>query len=257
MFSTTRRPGGILTISIDQTSSELSCGQQLVLRQLVECFNEVGIPATWALPDAAMFQDHVLGGGGRTRHELAIRIGLLHAGAVLDRMTFAEQLQTTTREARLLGADVSTVVCPVLQVTDHLDLLVKNRISAVRDTQTVAAPRSSTLHPQSLCFGIWDVPATTLWPEGKTCWLGDGSLQFRRTLQRAIVAGEFVHLVIDARKLATGANGQLKAIGRLAKYVARRAASGDLRIETVGQLALRCTRKTRSTPAVSILRKVA
>jgi hypothetical protein len=226
-----------------------------VTRQLIAIMETARVPATWAVSDPAHSAATSLILKSAVDHELAILGDANWVGPTAGRTRFARELVRRVTQARAAGLNVSTLVPGVATIESHIDLVVKQQITAVAGLNEPVASRLFT-EPRALHYGVWEVPVTTALPLTST-WFSSGKWSLWRSIRRtAKDAGSF-HLLIDAAAIA--------ALGRreesINKWLVRRIGTlrdrGLVLVETLRATAARLSDVPAVSPQRSILRSVA
>jgi hypothetical protein len=226
-----------------------------VTRQLIAIMETARVPATWAVSDPAHSAATSLILKSALDHELAILGDANWVGPTAGRTRFARELVRRVTQARAAGLNVSTIVPGVATIESHIDLVVKQQITAVAGLNDQVATRQFT-KPRALHYRVWEVPVTTALPLQGT-WFSSGKWSLWRRIRRiAKEAGSF-HLLIDAAAIA--------ALGRreesINKWLVRRISTlrdrGLVRVETLRATAARLSDVPAVSPQRSILRSVA
>ena len=248
-----------ITVQLDSTPESRSTlrHQELanVTRQLIATMDAERIPATWAVCDPAHSAATSLLLKSAVDHELAILGDANWVGPTAGRTRFARELVRRMTQARGAGLNVTTLVPSVASIEGHIDLVVKQQISAIAGLQTPAAA-GQFLEPRALHYGVWEVPLSASLPMQET-WFSSGKRSIWRRIHRtASEAGSF-HLLIDAAAIA--ASGRRDNL--IVKWLMRRTATlrdrGLLRVETLRATAARLSDVPAISPQRSILRSAA
>jgi hypothetical protein len=176
------------------------------------------------------------------------------------RSEFAAGLVSLAGQARSAGVSPSTLAWKTADQPEHLDLLVKQGITAVRpisaksDSLAVGGWKgwlqgasASGSAPQTLRWGLWQIA-------GATDSLVGGVKDVRRAIDRAVDDRGIVHLVVDVASLATR---ELEVLDQVLDTVENRRAKDLLCNRTLAALAQQLTRPKQAAPAGSILRRSA
>ncbi len=242
---------GLLGVSIDLNDAEARRTVGLkVVREVLQLFETHKIPATWSLAEpatSAWAREIEMSAGC---HEVAIAGDASWVGAAAGRTRFAQELSRRVTAARESGYKISTLVLHGTDLTDHLDLMVKQRISVIRGNSSHVHIPGLHFQPQSSRFGIWRTPEPAVFPGKARWWRGGNHLQIRRLLQNAIRFNATAHVAIDG---TAKLESSLKSLEKLLTYLRRLSDEGTLTVEPLGKLALRWTRSA-SVPSKSILR---
>ncbi|HEX4143151.1 MAG TPA: hypothetical protein VHY91_06345 [Pirellulales bacterium] len=258
---------GILAISIDleldvqRRGSDHGRSLETVGRQLAELLAQYRLPATWAVADPAVSAatDRIL--ATDPAHEIAILGDRTWVGPGADRPRFARELTRRATRGRTAGLAISTLLLRGTELDNHLDLAVKQGITAV--AQTEAAPGTkwfARTRPEiaPLRFGLWQLPTQLALPCQRDwrVWRSPAR-QARTELARVIAQHEVFHLSISGLAAAEASRSTLRSLDRLLLDVARGREAGQLVVETVAATARRLSGGRQSTPARSILQPAA
>lgn len=254
--------GGVLTISIDlefDVQDRLHVRQSematLVSRSL-SVLRALKLPATWAVADPvhSAATDEIL--ASNTKHEIAVLGDETWVGASAGRMRFAHELSRRVESARAAGYAVSTLALRGVQLEDHSDLLVKQRISAVRQAGIDLRNQTQLVRPQSVRFGVWNVSGSHGIPQTGRRWIGSGLISLRHAVNQSIRQNRVVHLVIDGPAVVDDNLRALRTLERFLSYAKRQQDRGLLKVATIQQLVSRFS-QPRIKPARSVLRNAA
>jgi hypothetical protein len=139
----------------------------------------------------------------------------------------------------------------------HIDLVVKNGITAVRGPSS-PANGSDNQSPQSLNSGLWLMPSSLVLPGERRWWPGGGRVhKAKRRLDQAVVRREPVHLLINGLALAERGRFALSGIEQTVRRASRLRAQGRLDIATLAEVAERLSNSRPVAPSRSILRPAA
>lgn len=257
--NSTSRPS--LLISIDL---ELDVQQRVgpgvlesLTRQLAELMTQHRLSATWAVSDPAVSAATETILAIPTPQEIAILGDANWVGPAAGRGRFARELARRTQGARDAEIDLQSLVLRDVALGDHNDLLVKHQIRAVRSELTAARRRPALRSPQSIRFGVFDLPASVSLPR-QAGWLPGGSQStVRRLLRQAAATATPVHLAIEPARLADTAGSPLASVAKTLSIVAERRDRGLLTVETLGQASAQLATPPQVAPARSILRRAA
>jgi len=245
-------PCGTLLISIDLEHSHplrrVSDHRTMddVVRRLSDLLSEQQIAATWCVADPAVSAatEHLL--AQDSRHEMAILGDSTWVGKEAGRKRFANELTRRTLSARAAGLTATTLALQEVELDDHLDLLVKHGISAIRPT-TGSKLQGAAVSP--LRYGLW-----SLAPSAR---ISGGDRSVLRLMRRACAGGETFHLVIDAPGLAKWRGRFEGPLRRSLKHAANACREGRLTITTLSGLTEQLAQPRATQPAHSILRPAA
>jgi hypothetical protein len=249
-----------LTIQLDPVADGESLGDQNnlanVTRQLASLLEAHRMPATWAVSDPAHSAATSLIIRSSVEHELAILGDANWLGPSAGRTRFARELARRTAQARSSGLEVTTLVPRVATIEQHIDLVVKHRITAVAGIVAPAhAPRQATM-PRALHYGVWELPVTGLLPV-KSSWWSNGGWSTWRRIRRAMRDAAAYQLLIDAPSIAQSSHQAEKTIAWLIRRIAKLRDRGLIRVETLRAAAARLADVPAASPQRSILRRAA
>ena len=254
---------GTITISIDLVpaagQANVEHGRRLdeTTDWLITTFGQLGIPATWAVADPAhsAATERLL--TAELGHELAVLGDASWVGRQAGRSRFARELARRVLGSRAAGIEVTSLVPRDVEVDDHVDLLLKHGLTAVRGDVALSVSRQP-LQPHALRFGLWEAPGSARLP-ARQSWLGGagGGMAIRRAIRHSARQRRVFHLVIDAWRLAAGNVQDRKTVDRTLCVVRQLRERQLLRSETLADLAARLSHVPRTQPARSILRPAA
>ncbi|MFT7643894.1 MAG: hypothetical protein ACI9G1_005660 [Pirellulaceae bacterium] len=248
-MSTLKLSGGTLVLSIDLDGggeSGPSRSAVAVASQLNKVLDHFELPATWLSSEPAKLS-HVLT-ASRVQHEAGLLGNESWIGRSAGRTTFARELHCRLDRAERAGVEVSTLGLKNTKLDQHLDLLVKHRITVVRSPLETGS--AGFVRPHALRFGVWEAPPTLSLPASHL-WLPAAVFSARWTVGRAAANGALVHIALDLNKLDESC---LKPLERLFSYSRRLRDDGMLKFDTVGALAERFQRRRANPPMHSVLR---
>ncbi|HTU26132.1 MAG TPA: hypothetical protein VMF30_12075 [Pirellulales bacterium] len=258
---------GILAISVDleldvtRHGGDQQKSLETVGRQLAELLARHRLPATWAVADPAVSAatDRIL--AANPAHEIAILGDRTWVGPEADRPRFARELTRRVTRGRTAGLAISTLLLRGTDLDSHLDLAVKQGITAVaRVEATPAAGWIVRSRPEvsPLRFGLWQLPTQIALPSQRTWrfWRSPAR-QARAELAHAVREHNVFHLSISGLAAADHSRSVLRTLDRLMVDVARARESGQLVVETLTATARRLAGPRQATPARSILQPAA
>jgi hypothetical protein len=251
----------LVTVQLDPVADgrNLESNRELaqVTRRLVETMDAVRLPATWAVSDPAHSAATPLIVRSAVPHELAILGDPNWIGPTAGRTRFARELARRVSQARNAGLEVTTLVPRTAKIEWHLDLVVKQRITAIaRDADPARSTRQSTT-PRALHYGVWELPATRALPASRSSWFFWSDWSTWRQIRRASRDAATYHLVIDAPSVSQNGRRTEKTIARLMRRVAALRDRGLVRVETLRAAASRLADVPTVSPQQSILRRAA
>jgi len=249
----------LITVQLDSATQGpgFERHQQLinVAGRLIETADSQRLPLTWAMSDPAQSPAASLVLRSATEHEVAILGDATWIGASAGRTQFARELTRRLTEARAVGLNVTSLAPHTASIERHIDLVVKQQITAVAGCPTEERERKQ-LAPRALHYGVWELPVTQRLPlESK--WIFGGKratwAQIRRTSREA---GIF-HLAIDAAEVAQSGRHGEKTFAWLARRIGMLRDRGMLRVETLRTMSARLADVPAVKPQRSILRAAA
>lgn len=250
---------GIFALSIDldldpsrPATRQLRPLEEITAR-LTRLLAKYNVPATWGVADPAVSAASEPLTAACAGHEIAILGDVSWVGHEAGRSRFARELGRRTTRARGAGLDVSTLLLRGVDLTDHLDIAVKYAITAVRN-----GIQQGHRAPQSLRYGLWQVPVSESLPGASRWQVGGGrGRSARREIDRACVTAGVVHFAIDALRLAERGPAALHVLDRVLRYADEQRRKRLLMVETLSTTTRLLTGGRTSLPSQSILRKAA
>jgi hypothetical protein len=249
----------LITVQLDSAAAgnRLQRHQELakVSRQLIALADAMRLPITWAVSDPAHSAATSLVLRSAVEHELAILGDSNWVGPTAGRTRFARELTRRLAQARATGLQVTSLVPRVASIEKHVDLVVKQQITAIAGFQANDSGRNSS-SPRALHYGVWELPICGSVPvESKGLFGRKWTLwnKIRRTVREA---GTF-HLIVDAPAVAEQGRGAEKMIASLAGRIALLRDRGLARVETLRSMAARLANVPAVRPQRSILRAAA
>jgi len=247
-----------ITVQLDSIAGgqqrETHQGLANVTRSLIAVLDAHRVPATWAVSDPAHSAATSLLLKSAVEHELAILGDANWVGPTAGRTRFARELVRRVTQARAAGLNVTTLVPGVARVDEHVDLVVKQRLTAVAGLSATTSIQLA--QPKAVHYGVWEVPGSAKLPMRRT-WFGSGQGKlWRRVRRTAEEAGTF-HLVVDADAMAAGGQREVRTLDWLVARAATLRDRGLLHIETLRTAAERLSDVRTQSPQRSILRSAA
>jgi hypothetical protein len=250
----------LLTVHLDPPSEAGSREKHPKLadfaRDIIELTNEHRLPVTWAVSDPAYSAATPLVLRSTTCHELAILGDANWVGPTAGRTRFARELARRVSQARSARINVKTLVPRVGTVDGHIDLVIKQRISAIAGVEVPSSATRPTALPRALHFGVWEIPVAGSLPRRSRWWFSGKRFVFRQIRGAAAAAAVF-HLVVDAPAMVQEDRAATATLEWLVRRVAELRDRGMIGTETLGQTAARLSAVPSATPQHSILRKAA
>lgn len=248
-----------VTVQLDSTTGGRNIEQHQnvasVAKQLIATLETERVPATWAVSDPAHSAATSLILNSAVEHEFAILGDSNWVGPTAGRTRFARELVRRVTQSRAAGIDVATLVPGVASIESHIDLVVKQEITAVAGL-TNPMTRHEGIEPHALHYGVWELPVTATLPLPAS-WFGSAKRSLWRNVHRtAKEAGSF-HILIDAAAIAASGQSGQSVVAWLAKRISDLRDRGMLRVETLRATAARLSDVPAVSPQRSILRSVA
>lgn len=218
--------------------------------QLGELFEQHRISATWAVADPVQSAATERLQNFRVRQEIAVLCDQNWSGPQVSRSRFASELARRVLRARAAGLTVTTLAPRDGLPEDHLDLVLKQGLTAVRGALGGA--------PRALRFGLWEFPGTLRLP-AESHWLISSSrgVRARRGIRRAVAQQGLFHLVVDASRFGALGRPAFRTLDRVLRYAAHQRKLQQLEILTLQDAAQRLSQTPQIAPARSVLRKAA
>ena len=258
---------GILAISIDldldvqRRGGDQQRSLETIGRQLADLLAQYQLPATWAVADPAVSAatDRIL--ASNPAHEIAVLGDRTWVGPEADRPRFARELTRRVTRGRTAGLAISTLLLRGTELDSHLDLAVKQGITAVaRAEATPGARWFARTRPEiaPLRFGLWLLPTQLALPCERDWRVWRSPVRRARTeLVRAVGEHEVFHLSINGLAAAESSRSTLRALDRLLVDAARLREEGLLLVETVASTARRLSGGRQTVSSRSILQPAA
>ncbi len=259
---------GILAISIDaeldveRRGLDQQRSLERVTGELADLLAKYHVTATWALADPAVSAATERLTPGAGKHEIAILGDRSWVGREAGRSRFARELARRVSRGRAAGFEISSLLLRDAELDDHLDLVLKQGLTAVA-SGTASADRSwfasrTAAPPLSLRFGLWSIPTQGTLPSNRTAlWLSNGLRRVRQSIDAAVAQRGVCHLSINALAVAAKGPSALRSIDRVLKHAEKRRLHSGLYVGTLAATAERLTGGRQSVPARSILRPAA
>jgi hypothetical protein len=256
---------GVLLISVDVAADAQASHNDAIAadtvavieatRWLLSLLDELRLPATWFLagPAASVLRSHVA--NAAARHEIGLLVSE-SSQSQQARLEFSRNLDRRILAARASGIEITSLATREPKQIEHLDLLVKHGIRAVRQCDRGntgnSGRRSGWPVVSTLRFGITSLPATlsacdpSRWPGWATGW------EMRRQIASAAQRRQYCHLTLDIHSLL---NARARRLLRTTlRAAARRFDKPACRIETISALAESLMARPIARGAQSILR---
>lgn len=246
----------LCTVQLDPLADRQGTEDQRELgslaRRLIGLMDSHRLPTTWAVSDPAHSAATSLILRSAVEHELAILGDTYWLGPTAGRTRFARELARRMLQARSAGIHVTTLVPRVATIERHIDLLVKQRISAICGG-VVSEPSQQLPSPRALHYGVWELPVTCGLPV-RSSWFSRGGWATWRRIRRAAHEAATFHLLIDAPAITQDARRAEKTVAWLMRRVAELRDRGLVDVETLRAAASRLASVPAPAPQQSILR---
>jgi len=249
----------LITVQLDSpaTGRKIERHKELagVTRRLISLADSERLPVTWAVSDPAHSAATSLILKSAVEHEMAILGDATWVGATAGRTRFARELVRRLAQARATGLEVTSLVPHVASIENHIDLVVKQHITAVAGFE---APESGRrlLSPRALHYGVWEVPISENLPLQSSRFFNGKRSLWKRVRRTISDAGTF-HLIINAPAVAETGQGTEKTIAWLANRIALLRDHGMIHVETMRSMSARLSDVPAVRPQRSILRAAA
>jgi hypothetical protein len=227
-----------------------------LVRRMIQLTNDLDFPVTWAVSDPAFSAATPLILRSETCHELAILGDANWVGPTAGRTRFARELARRVSQARAARINVRTLVPRVESVVRHLDLVIKQRISAISGVERPTLPNRGSSSPRALHYGVWEVPVCETLPLRPRWWFSGKRSLFGQIRAEARTGGAF-HLEVDTSAMVREGRAALSVFEWLVQHVAELRKRGMISVETLGQAAERLSTVPAASPQHSILRQAA
>ncbi len=258
---------GILAISVDldldvqRRGGDQQKSLETIGRQLADLLAQYRLPATWAVADPAVSAatDRIL--ASNPAHEIAILGDRTWVGREADRPRFARELTRRATRGRTAGLTISTLLLRGTELDSHLDLAVKQGITAVARAEAISTAKwfgrvRSEAAP--LRFGLWQLPTQLSLPCERDwrIWRSPAR-QAKAELALAVSDRQVFHLSISGLAAAAASRSTLRAVDRLLVDAVRWREQGLLVVDTLASTARRLAGGRQTTPSRSILQPAA
>ena len=224
--------------------------------------NRADWPATWSLGPAVACEELAAALDEQPHHERAILAGDDWYSVDNHRGCFSQQLSERLSQAQAAGCHPTTLALPAGHLAEHLDLLVKHGISAVRTTRAGESggwrnwrrwfrPASAcSPQPQSLRWGLWEF-------DGSLSLVRRGLRGVLQAVTAAAAAGALAHVVVELGPLSSQGASGWKQLDRLLAHTAALRDRQAIQPLTVAGVVASLSRTRHGAAARSILRPAA
>jgi hypothetical protein len=247
---------GCVSISIDVGQRPKSSGSgtsDVLLSQVLKRFDDLRMPATWALADPVAAPVAAQIAASQQQHELSLLADeSVFSKSDRPRFEFMRHVIRPLQMATSAGRPISTLSLTEPWQPCHLDLLTKYGVTMIRSPRRMHSANSAL---QSACYGLAHVSVSATIS-------GGGRIANRAQLSAAIgainqaaVPGGFCHLRFDLASISQSDSAAgLQIADRVLDDAARLRADGRIAVENLRQVGIRLNRKRGILPARSILR---
>jgi hypothetical protein len=246
----------LITVLLDPQSDSRNLIRHKALEStalhLVTLMDHFRLPATWAMSDPAHSAANSLILRSDVSHETAILGDANWIGPTAGRTRFARELARRVTQARATGLEISTLVPRVASISEHIDLVVKQQLSATVACEPPDA-KGKLRTPVALHYGVWEFPADSILPVAAKWYAAPGWSLWRRISRTARDAATF-HVVVDAPAMSEDSGRSERILAWLMRRVATLRDRGLVRVETLRSAAARLSDVPAVKPQRSILR---
>lgn len=224
--------------------------------------NEARWAATWSLGRVIDAQWIGAAQSEFPGHELAMLADESWYSVDNRRSRFSQELADRLEEARAAGYTPTTLSLPAGHLAEHVDLLVKHQISAIRTTRLgnrsgwrnwrrwLFRAGASSAVPQSLRWGLWQF-------DGSLSLVQQGLRRVSQAIQAAAAEGGLAHVVVGLEQLAAQGASGWKQFDRLLGQANALRGREVLQAQTVRGVVAGLSRTRPGAAARSILRPAA
>jgi hypothetical protein len=227
-----------------------------VRSQLLRVTRDASLSVTWAVADPLLSaaSESILAAG--CGHEIAVLGDQAWLGPGCGRARLARELVRRFSVPRKAGIPVSTLALRNVEKVVDLDLLLEHGVTALCGLPVEHhSPKKKQLSPP-IRFGIWQPPAAwKLLPS--TSWWSPALWRLRRDIKHTIGKRSLLHLRLEAARLIDSPPAALDVVAKTLHHIAAKRNSGQLAIQTIGQLASQALGCRTAIPSRSILRPAA
>jgi hypothetical protein len=254
---------GVLLISIDVAADSSALHNEAIAadtvavidatRWLLGVLDDCRLAATWFLagPGTSVLRSYIINAGAR--HEIGLLVSE-NGQSEPVRFEFSRNLDRRILAARAAGIEISSLATRESKQIEHLDLLVKHGIRAVRQCDRAGSGdrRSGWPAVGNLRFGITSLPATLSATYARRWQWWPIDWEMRRQIAAAAERRQYCHLTFDIHDFTSApARKRLRSTLRAA---ARQFDKSGRRVETISSLAACLMARPIARSAQSILR---
>lgn len=249
--------GGLLVVSLDidgdSSNGRAGAATESATKRLLEVLQRRQVAATFAMthPGANKLAETVT--ASDLGHEVAVLGDSSWVGPRAGRTRFARELAWRVRRASDAGLTIRSLALSDGTLDDHLDLLVKHRIGAIREASIAPPHPSRVIRPQLFRYGIWKAAVTCRLPSPGRLWKSADGL-VATALKRAATHGEVVHLAIDVAKMAGDEQPTLLSLGRALDRAEMLRTAGRMNVCTLSAAVWELSRVEATRRSQSVLR---
>lgn len=249
----------LITIQLDSAASgsQIERHQELAIttRRLISLAESQRLPITWAVSDPAHSAATSLILQSEVDHEMAILGDANWVGDTAGRTRFARELVRRLTQARATGLNVTSLVPHVASIENHVDLVVKQHVTAVAGLKPTESTRRHTT-PRAMHYGVWELPVSESMPLPYSRFFSGKRSLWKRIRHTARDAGTF-HLMISAPAIAASGESATKPVDWIIRRIALLRDRGIVQVETMRSVSARLSDIPAVKPQRSILRAVA
>ena len=249
----------VITVSAEPPPAECRLapyqGLAALVNQLVEFLTSAQLPATWGVSDpvhasvtSLIVTSEIAAGGD---HEIAILADPSWSGIEAGRPRFSKELIRRVCQAQSKGIVTTTLLPREVSLNHHIDLVVKQGVTAVLPLSPVAHNPTQTTVPKSLHYGLWEFATSGQLPL-MSGWRAGHKLQ--KGIRRAANEGSTFQLFVDLPAIAQQGTAAEKTTFKVLQQIAALRRRGIIEVETVAAAAHRLSEVPAATPQRSILR---
>jgi hypothetical protein len=244
-----------LELDVEQGSAERQRVLDAVSRKLLAALERHQLPATFAVADPVHSAATESITASALRHEVAVLADATWTGNGAGRQRLSRELDRRFGNAQRAGLPISSLVLRHADLNEHLDLLPKNGVTALR-TEPAPQSRGGSLQPPALRYGVWQLPVSFRVPGDVSWWRGGDAGQARRLLHRAATAKDRLHFAIDGAQIDEDATA-LATLDRVFTVASSLRQREMLTVHTMQQAAQELSPPRETTGLQSILRPAA
>ena len=179
----------LITVELEPAAGEFSVERHRGLAELsermVQLFTGLRLGATWAVAEPARSKAcaTIIRAGGD--HEIAIQGNSEWIGPDGRPHEVCPRVGLSCRPSPHAGIQVTSLVLRAAMIQEHVDLVLKQGISAVAGVTQECRPRLQQATPKALRYGVWELPASERLPLAAS-WLSSGRRALLRRMWSAV-----------------------------------------------------------------------